>query len=271
MRARAIRLIMVFFLTCGLLVGGAGGASGGGYRFLEKEVVLTKPLLVKRGETLYVAPGTRIRVDIPKSPEAEDAIKALTVQGRLIIDGREERPVLITGGAGWGEIFLEDAEAVVRHARVEKAAWAFHIHGGFILIEKSDISENEGGIRTYREGMYFKESRLAGNGVAIRYWEGGPVVRECAIYGNRVGLFFREGASTALFRDNLIDNREYNLKIGDFASGIPDVRENYWGTADEGQIGAKVFDGRERSITVRDIYPVLEYPPRSFPENNRVR
>ena len=56
MRARAIRLIMVFFLTCGLLVGGAGGASGGGYRFLEKEVVLTKPLLVKRGETLYVAP-----------------------------------------------------------------------------------------------------------------------------------------------------------------------------------------------------------------------
>lgn len=232
-----------------------------GYRTWSKEVVLREQVLVEKEATLYVAPGTHIRVDIQGNPGDEDALKALSVRGRLIIDGTEQMPVLVSGREGWGEIFMEDAEAVVRHVSVENATWAFHIHGGFTLIEKSNISRNEGGIRTFRAGMYIRESRLTENRVGIRYWEGGPVVRASIIAGNRVGIFFREGNSSALFRDNIIDNREYNLKIGDFASGLPDLRNNFWGTDDDKEISDKIFDGRESKISVRDIQPVLKSPP----------
>jgi hypothetical protein len=260
-------LITVFIVIFAGPLPGTGETIDAGYRAWRKEVALREPLLVGKDGTLYVAPGTRIRVEIQGKPAGEDALQALSIRGRLIIDGTEKMPVLITGKKGWGEIFMEDAEVVVRHARVENATWAFHIHGGFTLIEKSDISQNEGGIRTYRSGMYIRESTLAGNKVAIRYWEGGPIVRSTSIVGNGVGVFFREGNSSALFRNNLIDNREYNLKIGDFASGLPDLRENFWGSRDERVIRGKIFDGRENTITVQDIRPILEIPPPDFYEN----
>lgn len=231
------------------------------YRILRDEVLLREPYLVKEGETLYVAPGTRIHVEIEKKADDEGEVQAFLIRGKLIIDGEAQHPVLVTGARGWGEIYMEGALAVVRHARIENASWAFHIHGGISLIEESDISNNAGGIRTYQRGMYIKDCTFTGNGVAIRYWDGGPTVKSSYIGGNRVGVFFRQGSSTALFRNNVIDNREYNLKVGDFATGRPDLRFNFWGSRDRIEIDKKIFDGRDSRVTAEDLSPYLVSPP----------
>lgn len=258
----AVTSILFGLLAPASTVGAEGLTPG--YHAWRGDIVIRRQVVIGKGSTLYIGPGTRITVEMEAVPEGIDAPKPLLVTGRLVVDGREKRPVVVTGKSGWGEIFLDDAVAVIRHVNIENATWGFHIHGGFVLIEGCELSRSVGGMRTYRGGIYVNRCFFHDTNVAIRYWEGGPVVRGSRITGNRVGIFFREGRSSAIFRDNYLDNSEYNLKMGDFSTGFPDVRGNFWGTADMGEIEAKIFDGRDRAFSRDDILPIHVTPPPGF-------
>ncbi|RMG60322.1 MAG: hypothetical protein D6713_03230 [Deltaproteobacteria bacterium] len=251
---------VLLFLVAVALIGAPswGRVLPPGAFFLSGKVVLREPLIVPEGTTLYVAPGTRVSVEIPGNGEE---IQAIVVAGKIVVDGRPTAPVVVTGRRGWGEIYLDGAVAVVENMVVENPFWGFHVHESTALFRRVVVRGGKGGIRSNGTGIYVYDSEFLGCDIALRYLNGGPVVRRSRISGVRVGIFFREGVSTALFRENEIGATEYLVRVGDFASGYLDVRGNYWGTADPRIIGKMIFDGREKPLTVDHFFPLLTSSP----------
>lgn len=110
-------------------------------------------------------------------------------------------------------------------------------------------------------GAAFSRCTIAGNGVGLRFWDGGPSVVGSSIEGNGIGLFYREGAGGGRIRGSRISNREWDVKIGDWASGDLDASGNFWGPGPE-PAGLRVGDFRERKEPGRIVFdPPLRSPP----------
>ncbi len=258
---RKLIVYVLFILFFALHAAARAENLGPGYHFLSGRVEVKEPIVVPEGSELYVAPGTEIYVSLANRDAYEDVPQVLVVEGKLVLDGRPDNPIKITGEKDWGEISVKGATAVVRYTEVSNASWAFHVHQSTALFERLKVRDSYGGIRSNGEGIYVYDSEITGCEIAMRYLNGGPVVRRSVLTGNRVGIFFREGISTARFRENIVESTEYVLKIGDFATGFVDVRENYWGVSDLRLLKEKVFDGRDEPFDWSIFEPILVSPP----------
>ncbi len=229
----------------------------------EGEVRVVAPVTVEKGATLRIRAGARVLLsgDDRDGDGCRDG--SIRVFGRLIVEGERKRPVRflpLTPGLPWEEIFLYDAEAVIRHAQFSGARWALHIHGGNVNVEQASFRGNGGGAKMKGTGAAFTRCTFRDNDVGMRFWEGGPAVTKSVIEGNGVGVFYREGAGGGRFHGNRIANRDWNVKIGEWATGDLDLSENYW---DAGGGGLPlVLDYREKKIAGRiRLMPVLASPP----------
>ncbi len=229
----------------------------------EGEVRVVAPVTVEKGATLRIRAGARVLLsgDDRDGDGCRDG--SIRVFGRLIVEGERKRPVRflpLTPGLPWEEIFLNDAEAVIRHAQFSGARWALHIHGGNVNVEQASFRGNGGGAKMKGTGAAFTRCTFRDNDVGMRFWEGGPAVTKSVIEGNGVGVFYREGAGGGRFHGNRIANRDWNVKIGEWATGDLDLSENYW---DAGGGGLPlVLDYREKKIAGRiRLMPVLVSPP----------
>lgn len=268
-RAPVLTAALALLTAAGVVLaaGPANAASGtviAGDVVWEGEVTVAAPVTVEKGATLRIRPGTRVLL----SGEDRDGDGCrdgyVQVFGRLVVEGETERPVrfaALTPGRPWQEIFLQDAEGVIRHAEFSGALWGLHVHDGDVKVEHAVFRGNGGGVRLKGTGASFWRSTFRDNGVAFRFWDGGPAVAESVIEGNGVGLFYREGRGGGRFRGNRIGNREWNLKVGDWAVGDLDVSGNYW-TAGGGVEAPLVKDYREKKEPGRVRFaPVLAEPP----------
>ncbi|MGE5662902.1 MAG: hypothetical protein ACM31I_01075 [Deltaproteobacteria bacterium] len=231
----------------------------------EGDVTVTSPVTVEKGATLRIRPGTLVRL----SGEDRDGDGCrdgyIQVFGRLIVEGEKGRPVrfaALSDGIPWQEIFLKDAEGVIRHAEFSGALWGLHVHDGDVRVEHAVFRRNGGGARLRGTGAAFTRCTFRDNGVALRFWDGGPAVADSIIEGNGVGLFYREGKGGGRFRGNRIGNREWNLKVGDWAVGDLDASGNYWSTGGGGGEIRLVKDYRENREPGRiRLAPALTEPP----------
>jgi hypothetical protein len=115
---------------------------------------------------------------------------------------------------------------------------------------------------TRGSGASFARCTFRGNGIALRFWDGGPFVTSSVIEENGTGLFYREGAGGGRITGNIITNREWNLKIGDWATGDLDASGNYWGAKGGGKTVLLVKDFREKRAGGRiRLLPALSSPP----------
>ncbi|HEX9190522.1 MAG TPA: hypothetical protein VF847_00390, partial [Candidatus Deferrimicrobiaceae bacterium] len=120
-----------------------------------------------------------------------------------------------------------------------------HVHDGDVRVEESVIRGNEGGARMKGVGVAMRRCEIRGNGIGLRFWDGGPDVAGSVIEDNGTGLFYRDGAGGGKITGSRIRNREWDVKIGDWAVGDLDLSGNYWG-AEGGPVGqARVQDYRE--------------------------
>jgi hypothetical protein len=233
----------------------------------EGEVRVTEPIAVVKGAILTVRPGTVVLLSGDDRDRDECADGYLQVFGELRVEGTGERPVrfaALTPGKPWREIFFKDARAVIRHAVFEGAEWALHIHDGDVRIEDTLLRGNGGGARTKGTGAAFTRCVISGNGIGLRFWVGGPTVTASAIEENGTGLFYREGTGGGKINGNRISNREWDVKIGEWAAGDLDLSGNYWGTS-PGAIG-RIRDYRElQSVGKITLAPPLTVPPRGVP------
>lgn len=230
--------------------------------FWEGEVRVTEPVSVEKGATLTIRPGTVVLLSGEDRDRDGCADGYVQVFGELRVQGERDRPVrfaALAPGKPWQEIFLKDARAVIRHAVFEGAAWGLHIHDGDVRIEDTILRGNGGGARMKGAGAVFTRCAISGNGVGLRFRDGGPAVTASAIEGNGTGLFYREGTGGGKINGNRIFNREWDVKIGEWAAGDLDLTGNYWG-ASPGEIG-KVQDYRER----KDAGKIMSAPPLTVP------
>ena len=245
--------------------GAGGGTVIGSDTSWDGEIRIVAPVTVERGATLRIRAGTRVLL----SGEDRDGDGCrdgfIQVFGRLVVEGERGRPVRflpLTAGLPWEEIFLKEAEGVIRHAEFSGARWALHIHGGDVRVEHASFRGNAGGAKMKGTGAVFARCTFRDNDVALRFWDGGPAVTQSVIEGNGVGLFYREGAGGGRFRGNRIANRDWNVKIGDWAAGDLDLAENYWGPGGKEDVGRLVQDYRDRKDPGRvRLTPVLASPP----------
>ncbi len=241
----------------------ASGTVIAGAATWEGEVTVTAPVTVEKGATLRIGPGTRVLLsgDDRDGDGCRDGY--IQVFGQLVVDGEKGRPVRflpLSPGRPWQEIFFKDARGVIRHAEFSGAAWGLHIHDGDVTVEHAVFRNNGGGARLKGTGAVFSRCTFRDNGVALRFWEGGPVVADSVIEGNGVGLFYREGTGGGRFRGNRIANREWNLKVGDWAGGDLDASGTFWGAA--GGAVPLVQDFREKKDGERiRLLPALAAPP----------
>jgi hypothetical protein len=215
----------------------------------EGEVRVAEPVTVEKGAVLTIRPGTVVLLSGEDRDRDGCADGYLLVFGELRVEGEKGRPVRfgpLTPGKPWQEIFFKDARATIRHAVFEGAAWALHIHDGDVRVEDAVLRGNEGGARMKGSGAAFTRCVVSGNGIGLRFWDGGPTVTASAIEGNGTGLFYRDGAGGGKINGNRIANREWDVKIGEWAAGDLDLSGNYWGPWDGAGNPGRVQDYRER-------------------------
>jgi hypothetical protein len=233
----------------------------------EGEVRVTEPVTVEKGAILTIRPGTVVLLSGEDRDGDGCADGYLQVFGELRVQGEKDRPVRfrrLTAGKPWREIFFKDARAAISHAVFEGAAWALHIHDGDVRVEDTLLRGNEGGARTKGSGAAFTRCVISGNGIGLRFWDGGPTVTASAIEANETGLFYREGTGGGKINGNRIANREWDVKIGEWAAGDLDLSGNYWGVS-PGAIG-RIRDYRERKTSGKVVLdPPLTVPPNGVP------
>jgi len=232
----------------------------------EGEVRVTEPVTVEKGAILTIRPGTIIALSGEDRDRDGYADGYLLVFGELRVEGEKGSPVRfgrLTPGKPWQEVFFKDARASIRHAVFEGAAWALHIHDGDVRVEGAVLRGNEGGARMKGSGAAFARCVIAGNGIGLRFWDGGPTVSASAIEGNGTGLFYREGTGGGKITGNRIANREWDVKIGEWAAGDLDLSGNYWGAGDGAGNPGRVRDYRERKDAGKVVFdrPLTASPP----------
>ena len=259
---------MVLLLLCTVPAGSrAFGVAIGRDTTWEGEVRVTEPVTVEKGAVLTIRPGTAIALSGEDRDGDGCADGNILVFGELRVAGEKDRPVrfaALAPGEPWGEIFFKDARATIRHAVFEGAGWALHIHDGDVRVEDTILRGNGGGARLKGTGAVFVRCVFSGNGIGLRFWDGGPTVTASAIEGNGTGLFYRDGAGGGKINGNRISNREWDVKIGDWAAGDLDLSGNYWGGS-PGKIG-RIRDYREHpSVGKIVLTPPLTVPPGGVP------
>jgi hypothetical protein len=212
------------------------------------EVRVTEPVSVEKGATLRILPGTVVLLSGDDRNRDGCPDGGIQVYGTLRVEGERGKPVRFSRmdpAKPWDEIFLKDARATIAHALIEGAGWGLHVHDGDVRVERTILEGNGGGARMRGTGVSLLRCTVSGNGVGLRFWEGGPRVSASVIEGNGTGLFYRDGTGGGKITGSRISNREWDVKVGDWATGNLDLSGNFWGR--DGLPGSpRVQDYRER-------------------------
>jgi len=195
---------------------------------------------VPPGASLTLGPDTRV---------AFEAGGGLVVGGKILSLGEPGREVVFTARerarpGAWGEIRVERATgSAFRHTVFEHASWALHVHFSDLEITDCRFRANLGGLRFRSGPLRVERSRFEGNGVALRAYRGvGEIVNNLMI-DNDVAIFVREGAGGLKVNGNdLVGNRPYGVRLGDFNTEDLDAVGNWWGPGDPEDA---IFDDRD--------------------------
>lgn len=215
-------------------------------------VTVAGQVAVPKGVTLAVAPGATVYF-------AKGA--GMAIQGRLLALGGRERRIRFTAEEGgeqeaWGEILLEYAEGSrLSNCDVEFATWGIHSHFTAMPVIGCTFRNNGGGLRFRSGPLLIKNSLFQDNDIGIRAYLGRAEIQGNIITGNNKGIFVREqGGGLTIRENNIFNNRDYNIWVGDFNREDIQAAGNWWGTDDPVET---IFDARREP----GIGMVLFEPP----------
>lgn len=184
---------------------------------LRGKVIIEKDLLIKRGVTVKIAEGTEILVeksDISRTepiflmPETE-----IVVEGSLIINGTEEKPVKFTSldrsDPYWGGIIIKGGEVRAENIQINNSYTAITLLAGKLSLKKGAINHNKIGIFLQGGEASITDSHLSSN--------------ETAIINNLTNTFFKDillEKNGEGFLMKACPDKILNLKVRDNIYGI---------------------------------------------------
>jgi hypothetical protein len=225
-------------------------------------------VVVEKGATLTIEPGTKVMFLPGKLDEEGLADSGLVVKGAIVAKGQPGSRIEFTSGAtarkrgDWGEVKLIASEgSSVEYCDFSYGGWGLHVHDSKLTISRCTFTNNlYGGIRGIGGEVEIAFCMIRGLDVGIRYWKGAPSIHHNNITGNGTGIFCRQDMGGAVIcLNNIYSNTEYDIKLGDMQKEDVNARRNWWGTTDIARIRNRIYDkSREGYIGRVLIEPVLQ-------------
>jgi outer membrane protein assembly factor BamB len=214
-----------------------GGRTLEGETRWSGEVRIAGQIVVPRGATLTIAPGSRVL--FAPGPTGEPA--ALTVLGRITAEGTAEAPITLAaegegGPESWEGVRFDYVSGFsLRWVEIRDARYGIHAHFSSGTADHVRLAGNLEGARIGRSSIAFLGCRIEGNlSKGLSMTDSANRVTGCTITGNRYGVFLFEGSRGDRFEgNNIVGNGLFDLRLGDFFSGKVALRGNWWGPSGE--------------------------------------
>jgi len=237
------------------------------------EVRIRGSVVVPRGVTLTIEPGTVVRFE--KIDVDGDGIgdSELYVEGNLVAEGAPGRPIVFTSAEAvpsprdWKYLFVNLSRKTTLSRCVSEYAFSgVQIHFSRATVTRCLFRRNVDGFRFSTAEGTFSRNRMTENVYGVRYEERNStaVLSRNEITGNKVGVFcVMESSGKVAIRENRIHgNAEYDFKLGNRQKADVPVPGNWWGTDDPAAIRARIFDrGMEPELGRVLFEPHLHEPP----------
>lgn len=223
------------------------------------EMVVKKPVTVKKGATLKILPGTKVEFDVADADHGaaghkhEDSENSwVYVEGRVIAKGEPDRKIIFTSARDMSAKGDRDAFTIIEaegaefsHAVFEKAGWAVHLHdtpGAFF--SSSIFRSNYGGVRFKGDGVTFDGNLFENNRIGVRAIAAKePVFTNNDFKGNQTGIFLREEVTAPKIAGNKFADSEYDIKLGEEQKSDVTALGNEW--AAKGRLSEVIYDGAD--------------------------
>lgn len=221
------------------------------------EMVVKKPVTVKKGGTLKILPGTKVEFDVPaveheeKGHEHTDHENAwVFVEGKVIAEGEPQRKIIFTSAKDFSASEKTDAFAVIEaqsssftNVVFERCGWAVHLHDTpGARFADSTFRGNYGGVRFKGDKVAFSGNLFEKNRIGVRVIASdGAAFERNEFAGNLTGIFFREEVTDAKVTGNIFANEEYDIKLGEAQEKDVVALGNTW--KNSGRLGETIYDG----------------------------
>ena len=236
----------------------------------EGTILIHDVVVVKRGVTLTIEPGTNIRFlkkDLDKDGIGDGGI---VVEGTIIARGTKRDRIIFASAAerpekkDWSYIMVLTAESgnIFEYCEVHHAFTGIQIQYSNAKITDCLFKNNHEGLRFRRAHLTAEYNNFLDNALGIGFagLDGRIVITNNEISGNDVGILFMHpradpviikkshetGSVPVIANNNIYDNIEYNFKIGENQSLDIQVTDNWWGNTNKEVIETLLYDKEER-------------------------
>ena len=195
---------------------------------------------VKKTGRLVIEAGTRIAF-VPRDHDGDGIGDAeLLVEGTLVARGTPEHPILFTSAArqprpaDWKYVYLDfSRESVLDHVIAEYAYSGLQVHFSRARVTNSIFRFNVDGLRFSTVNLVAAGNRMHDNRHGLRYEERNSqaLIHHNDIRDNDIGIFVvtRSNDKARIAQNNIVNNRQYNVKLGWQQSGDVTLPSNWWG------------------------------------------
>lgn len=273
---RAARLLMVAFLAIACLSAAPSGAAEmvvrGGVAtdsIWSGAVTVIGQVVVKKGSTLTILPGTTVRFDWLDEDGNGIGDGELNIEGRIVARGTREQPITFTSAReqpapkDWTYVMISTSrDSIVERCLFEYAFTGLQVHLSSVRVRNNRFLRNFEALRFSTSEIVLECNEIADNAYGIRYESRGSrgSITRNSIAGNEFGFFpVVKSTSGVRISENNIVNRGYNVKMGVEQREDLDFRGNWWGSAAPAAIVDSFFDKRREGSIGRVLFePFLE-------------
>lgn len=251
----------------------------------EGDVVISGVVLVKKGVTLTLKPGTTVRfarVDRDKNAVGDGELR---IEGRILAQGTASNRIVFTSAEksksvrDWSYVHLlaSQADNLFEYCRFEYGFSGVQVHYSNVRIVDCQFLNNHEGLHFNTANVLAEHNTFTNNDSAIRFkrLEGRVVIRNNVIHGNEIGVLFGRQQINAVDFQNLNspvdyplfvgnsfhDNGKYNFSMGEGQNLDIHVENNWWGSDAALKVAAGMFDQESDNALGKIIYkPFLLVP-----------